>query len=154
LMLLVSVPRIRDTLLNDELRAATRKFIGVSRELRNEAVREQVDYILRIDLSQPGFWFYSADTTAEEQAKIRQGAIRFPEKIRIAGVRHAGEGQKTEGEVSIRFFHKGYAQPTVIHLAEDNRTFTLVLNPFLHTVGVYEELVDFVFNEDDRAAGF
>ncbi len=151
IMLLVAVPRVRDTLLNDDLKAATRQIVGASRELRNEAIREQVDYILRIDLDDPGFWTYSADTTSEKQNEIRGGAIRFPEGIRIADVRHSGEARKTEGEASVRFFHKGYTEPTVIHLMKDDRTFTLVFNPFLQTVSVNEGYVDFIFNEDDRS---
>jgi prepilin-type N-terminal cleavage/methylation domain-containing protein len=153
MMLLIAVPRVRDTLLNDDLKATTRKLVGASRELRNEAVREQVDYILQLDLNQPGFWIFSADTTAEKRAEIRKGAIRFPEGIRIAGVRHAEEVRKTEGEASVRFFRKGYVEPTVIHLMKEDRTFTLVFNPFLQAVSVYEKYVDFTFSEDDRAAG-
>ena len=153
MMLLIAVPRVRDTLLNDDLKATTRQLVGASRELRNEAVREQVDYILQLDLNQPGFWTYSADTTAEKRAEIRKGAIRFPEGLRIAGVRHAEEVRKTEGEASIRFFRKGYMEPTVVHLVKDDRAFTLVFNPFLQAVSVYEKYVDFIFNEDDRAAG-
>jgi general secretion pathway protein H len=153
MMLFLAVPRVRDTLLNDDLKATTRQLVGASRELRNEAVREQVDYILHLDLNQPGFWTYSADTTAEKRAEIRKGAIRFPEGIRIAGVRHPEEVRKTEGEASIRFFRKGYMEPTVVHLVKDDRAFTLVFNPFLQAVSVYEQYVDFIFNEDDRAAG-
>jgi prepilin-type N-terminal cleavage/methylation domain-containing protein len=154
MMLLIAVPRVRDTLLNDDLRAAARQIIGASREIRNEAVREQVDTILHLDLSQPGFWTYAADTTAEKRAEIRKGAIRFPAGIRIAGVRHAEEVAKTDGEASVRFFRRGYVEPSVIHLVKDDRAFTLVFNPFLHAVNVYEKYVDFTFNENDRAAGF
>lgn len=154
MMLLIAIPRVRDTLLSDDLSAVTRQIIGASRELRNEAVREQVDFILHLDLNQPGFWTYSADTTAEKRAEIRRGAIRFPEGIRIAGVRHPEEVRKTEGEASVRFFRKGYTEPTVIHLVKEDRTFTLVFNPFLQAVSVYEKYVDFIFSEDDRAVGF
>jgi prepilin-type N-terminal cleavage/methylation domain-containing protein len=154
MMLLIAIPRVRDTLLNDDLKATARQLVGASRELRNEAVREQVDTILQLDLNEPGFWTYSADTTAEKRSEIRKGAIRFPEGVRISGVRHPGEVRKTEGEASVRFFRKGYTEPTVLHLAKEDRTFTLVFNPFLPAVTVYEKYVDFVFNEDDRAAGF
>ena len=153
MMLLIAVPRVRDTLLSDDLKATTRQIVGAARELRNEAVREQLDYVLHLDLNQPGFWTYSADTTAEKRAEIRKGAIRFPEGIRIAGVRHPEEVRKTEGEALIRFFRKGYMEPTVVHLVKDDRAFTLVFNPFLQAVSVYEKYVDFIFNEDDRAAG-
>jgi prepilin-type N-terminal cleavage/methylation domain-containing protein len=153
MMLLIAVPRVRDTLLNDDLKAASRQIIGASRELRNEAVREQVDFILQLDLNQPGFWTYSADTTGEKRSELRKGAIRFPEGIRIAGVRHPEEVRKTEGEASVRFFRKGYVEPTVVHLMKEDRIFTLVFNPFLPTVSFYERYIDFIFSEDDRATG-
>ena len=153
MMLFLAIPRVRDGLLNDDLKATTRQIVGAATELRNDAVREQLDYLLRLDLVETGFWSYSADTTAEKQAEIRKRAVRFPKGIRIADVRQPPEARKTDGEVVIRFFRKGYVSPTVIRLVKDDRTFTLVFNPFLQTVGVYEESVDFTFNEDDRAAG-
>jgi general secretion pathway protein H len=153
MMVFLAVPRVRDNLLNDDLKATTRQLVGAARELRNEAVREQVDYVLHLDLAQPGFWTYSADATAEKQSEIRKEAIRFPEGIRIADVRRPEEARKTEGEAFIRFFRKGYVDPTVVHLVKDDRAFTLVFNPFLQAVSVYEKYVDFTFNEDDRTAG-
>jgi len=154
LMLLIAVPRVRDTLLNDDLLAAARKVIGTSRELRNEAIREQVDYILHLDLNGSGFWTYSVDTTAEKRAEIRKGAVRFPEGIRIAEVRHFAEAGKQDGEASVRFFRKGYTEPTVIHLVKADRTLTLVFNPFLPSVSIYDKYVDFIFSEDDLVPGF
>lgn len=152
-MLFIAVPRVRDSLLNDDLKAAARQLVGAASEMRKEAVREQMDYLLHLDLAQPGFWTYSADTTAEKRAELRKGAVRFPDGIRIADVRQPAEARKTEGEVIIRFFRKGYVEPTVVHLVKEDRSFTLVFNPFLQSVGVYEKYVDFTFNEDDRASG-
>jgi prepilin-type N-terminal cleavage/methylation domain-containing protein len=78
MMLSLAVPRVRDSLLNDDLNATTRQIVGAAREMRNEAVREQVDYLLHIDLAQPGFWTYSADTTAEKRAELRKGSGLYP----------------------------------------------------------------------------
>jgi prepilin-type N-terminal cleavage/methylation domain-containing protein len=152
IMLLVTVPRVWDTLLNDNLKAVTRRLINTVRELRYESVREQTDYILHIDLNHPGFWSYPADTTAEKRAEFRKGAFRFPEGVRIMDVRQSNEVRKTEGEVFIRFFRQGYAAPTIFHLAKDDRAFTVILNPFFQTMTVYEKYVDFSFNEEEPAA--
>ena len=94
-------------MLNDDLKAATRLLLGSARELRNESVREQTDFILHIDLGQSAFWSYPADTTAEKRAELRKDAIRLPTGIRITDVRHAGETKKGEGEAFIRFFQPG-----------------------------------------------
>ncbi|MBU4581634.1 MAG: prepilin-type N-terminal cleavage/methylation domain-containing protein, partial [Proteobacteria bacterium] len=91
MMLFLAVPRVRDSLLNDDLKATTRQIVGAAREMRNEAVREQVDYLIHLDLAKPGFWTYSADTTAEKRAELRKRAVRFPEGIRIADVRQPPE---------------------------------------------------------------
>ena len=93
MMLLIAVPRVRDTLIDDDLKAVTRRLISSARELRNESVREQTDYILHIDLTNPAFWVYPADTTAEKRLALRKGAFLFPEGVRIADVRQADEGK-------------------------------------------------------------
>ena len=134
-------------------RSSTRRFIGAAHELQNESVREQTDIILHIDLNQPAIWSYPADTTAEKRAELRKEAFRFPEGIRIVDVRQADDMKKTEGEAVIRFFRRGYMTPTVIHLAKEDRVVTLVFNPFLRTVTVYEKDVDFSFNREERSAG-
>ena len=153
MMLLLAVPRVRDTLLNDDLKAVTRRFVGAARELQNESVRERMDTILHIDLNQQALWSYAADTTAEKRAELRKGAVRLPERVRIVDVRQADDVRKTEGEAVIRFFRRGYTAPTVIHLAKEDRVFTLVFTPFLRTVTVYEKNVDFSFNQEERGAG-
>lgn len=153
LMLLIAVPRVRDTLFDDDLKAATRRFISSARELRNDSVREQTDYILHVDLNNPAFWVYPADTTAEKRSELRKSAFRFPEGVRIAGIRQTDEERRTAGEALIHFSRRGYVEPTVVHLAAGERVFTLVLNPFLPAMTVYEKYVDFTFTREGHAAG-
>lgn len=154
MMLLIAVPRVRETLLDDDLKAAARQLIGAAQELRNESVREQTDFALRISLKEASFWHYRADTQAEKLLEIRQRASRLPAGIGITAVRPAGGLPRADGEAVIRFFRQGYVSPTVLWLAKEQRTLTLVFHPFLQTVTVYEEHVDFFFNEEDRAAGY
>ncbi|MEI6314951.1 MAG: hypothetical protein WCO89_08780 [Syntrophus sp. (in: bacteria)] len=164
-MLLMAVPRVRDALLNDSLKSAARHVIGAARELRYDAAREQVDYVLHLDLNNRTLWTYSADMTPEKKEQRKEDAYRFPEGVMILDVyrwegnsegrrdgRLAGNsaglpegGKQNEGEAAITFFKKGYTEPTVIHLARGERVFTLVFQPFLSSVKVYEEYVDFVF---------
>jgi prepilin-type N-terminal cleavage/methylation domain-containing protein len=153
MMLLIAVPRVRDTLLDDDLKAVTRRFISSARELRYQSVREQTDYILHIDLVNPAFWVYPADTTPEKQLELRKAAFRFPEGVRIADARQSDDIKKTEGEVIVHFYRRGYVEPTVVHLAKDDRVFTLVFNPFIQAMTVYEKYVDFSFSGTDRVSG-
>jgi prepilin-type N-terminal cleavage/methylation domain-containing protein len=153
IMLLVAVPRIQDTLLNDDLKAVTRRLVNAAGEMRYESVREQTDHILHIDLNHPSFWSYPADATAEKRAEVRKKAFVLPEGIKIADIRQVDETKQTEGEAQIRFSRHGYADPTVLHLTKDDRAVTLIFNPFLQTVTIEEKYVDFFFNEEDRTAG-
>ncbi len=153
ILLLIAVPRVRDTLLNDDLKVATRRLVGAARELRNESVRERTDSILHIDLNQAALWSYTADTTAERRVELRKKAVRLPEGIRIVDIRQVNAAKKTEGEAVIRFFRGGYMTPTVIRLTKGDRTFSLVFHPFLQTVSVYESDVDFPFAQEKRGAG-
>lgn len=153
MMLLIAVPRIRDAVLSDGLKTATRKLVGASRELRNEAIREQVDYLLHLDFSHPGFWTYSADTTPEKLSEIRRQPTSFAKDVAIEDFSRPGEEKKTEGEVEIRFHRQGYVDPAVIHLKKDDRVFTVIFHPFLDTVTVYEEYVDYTFDEGELSYG-
>lgn len=152
IVLLIAVPGVRDTLLNDDLKAATRRLAGAARELRNEAVRERTDAILHLDLQQGALWSYAADATAEKRAELRGKAERLPAGIRIAGVRQIDAAEKADGEAVIRFFGRGYATPTVVRLAKGDRIFSLVFHPYLQAVSVYERDIDFPFIRGNRSA--
>ncbi len=143
LMLLIAVPRVRESLFTDELSSAARRLVGATRELRSAAVRDQVDQILQISLDQRSFWIYSADMTPEKKEEMRKRASRLPGDVKFADVYIAGRGKRTAGEVSIRFFSRGYVEPAVIHLADGERFMTLVLHPFLQIVETHEKYVDF-----------
>lgn len=153
ILLLIAVPRVRDTLINDDLKVATRRLVGAARELRNESVRERTDSILHIDLNRSALWSYTADTTAERRAELRKKAVLLPEGIRVVEVRQANAAKKTEGEAVIRFFRGGYMTPTVIRLAKGDRTFSLVFHPFLQAVSMYESDVDFPFTQAKHGDG-
>ena len=153
MMLLIAVPKVRDALLADDLKAAARQLVGASREIRVEAIREHVDYILHLDISHPGFWVYSADMTPEKLAEIRKKAARFANGVKITEFSQPGEDKIHEGEVDIRFYRQGYTDPAVLHLAKDERAFTVVFHPFLDKVSVYESDITFTFNGQQGAPG-
>ena len=141
-ILLLAVPRVQDTVTGDRMRSAVRNLAGAARELRAEAVREQVDHFLHIDLDRRVAWNTRDDMTAEVRTVRRSQARPLPSGVRIADVALADEGKKNQGEVVIRFFSHGYVQPAAIHLADDERTMTLIFQPFLSTFEVKDSYVD------------
>jgi len=141
-ILLLAVPRVQDTLTSDRMRSAVRNLSGAARELKAEAVREQVDHFLHLDLDRRVVWNTRDDMTAEVRTVRRSQARPLPPGVRIADVALADEGKKNQGEVVIRFFSRGYVQPAAIHLTDDERTMTLIFQPFLSTFEVKDSYVD------------
>ena len=143
LMLLIAVPKVRDTILSDGLKTAVNHLTGTARELRSDAVRNQVDYILHLDLDNNLIWAHSADITPEARDEIKKRAFKLREELDILDVYLFGKEKITHGEALIRFSRKDYMHPAVVHLAQNERRFTLVFEPFLSTVRTYNKYVDF-----------
>jgi len=66
-ILVLAVPSTRDVLTGDTLKKTSRQLIGLERDLRTQAVRDQLDYILSLDLSESAYWVTASDMTAEKQ---------------------------------------------------------------------------------------
>lgn len=143
IMLAVSIPRFRYSLITDDLKLSTRRIIGLITSLRNEAIREQKTYLLHLDIGSNQLWIDFDGITKEEREMAREKAFQLPVDIRIIDVWTKAKGKRIDGEVNIRFSKKGYAEQTVIHLgSEDGREFTLLLNPFLSKIKSYDKYVD------------
>ena len=61
IFLTLTIPTLRNTLLNDELDSATRKITGTVKELRNLAVREHAPYLLHFELGEGRIWYEADD---------------------------------------------------------------------------------------------
>ncbi|MBW2064247.1 MAG: hypothetical protein JRJ03_04855 [Deltaproteobacteria bacterium] len=144
LILSLAMPRIQDAFLSDELKGTTRRLVGLIRNLRTEAVARSVDFDLHLDLDQGRYWVESSSMSLEERAREQKEARPFPEGVRVLDVWLHGYGKIMSGEVWIRISKKGYIQPSVIHLeAEDGRSFTLEMSPFLGKVTVYDRYIEY-----------
>ncbi len=144
IIMTLTVPRFQTAILTDDLKATTRKMVGMIKGLRDEAIREQRVYFLHFDLESNRFWIDSTGMSEEERARAAEKAFTLPETVRVLDIWVSSKGKKMTGQTAIRFSKKGYVQPSAIHLgAEDGREFTLVLNPFLGRVTVYDRYIEF-----------
>ena len=140
----LTFPRFQTAILTDDLKATTRKMVGMIKGLRDEAIREQRVYFLHFDLESNRYWIDSTGMTEEERARAAEKAPTLPEGVRVLDIWLSSKGKKMTGQTAIRFSRKGYVQPSAIHLgAEDGREFTLVLNPFLGRVKIYDKYIEF-----------
>ena len=147
LMLLIAVPRVRDTILSDSLKTTVNRLTNMTRELRSEAVRNQVDYILHIDIDKNLVWTHSEDMTPEAKDEEKKRAFVLSEEVTIRDVSLFGKEKITDGEALIKISRKDYMSPAVLHLGRKEQHFTLVFEPFLNTVRTYDKYIDFQENE-------
>jgi prepilin-type N-terminal cleavage/methylation domain-containing protein len=143
LMLFLAAPRIRHTLIDDSLKSAARHITGTAKALRYESVREQVDYVLHLDLNNNAVWTYSADMTPEKRSERQKDAFKLPPDVKIADVYRIGQEKQIDGDATIIFFKRGYLQPTVVHLAKGDRALTMVFQPFLGVVELHDKYLDY-----------
>jgi general secretion pathway protein H len=143
IVLYIAAPKVRDDILNDSLRASVRQFVGLAKELRQDAVREQIDYILHVDVGANRYWIETSDMTPEKRDERHHGAVPFSADVRLTDIELSDDRTKTEGEVMIIFSRQGFVQPAVFHLTKGEKVMTICLSPFLHEVKTYDKVVTY-----------
>jgi prepilin-type N-terminal cleavage/methylation domain len=83
----LAVPSMRDSLTGDNLKKASRQFIGMERKLRGEAVRDQINYIFCLDLPNSAYWILTSDMTPEKQDEIKKSPQHLPSDVAILDCR-------------------------------------------------------------------
>ncbi len=143
-VLSLTLPRIRDGLLTDDFKSASRRMITVISDLRNRAVSEYRDFTLVFDLESGKYWVEAGDMTEIELLDARDRTSVLPESVELKGILFLNGDEITTGMAGIRFTRKGYIQPSMIHMgAKDGRKFTFILSPFLGKVQIVEDYLDF-----------
>ena len=141
LILALAVPSMRDTLTGDKLHKTSRLLIGMERKLRGEAVCDQIDYILCLDLPNSAYWVVTSDMTSEKQDEIKKRPQHLPSDVVILDI--VGENnKKSADEARIKFGKNNICSPAVIHLAYEEDKMTIVINPFLGVTDIYDKYVD------------
>jgi general secretion pathway protein H len=142
-MLLLAVPRVRDTMLTDGLKSTVNHLANTARELRSDAARNQIDYVLHLDLNNNLIWTYSIDMTPEAKSEMKRRSFHIPEDIKIQDIYRFGGDKISDGEATIRFYKRGYTQPTVLHLARKDDRFTVIFEPFVSLIKTYDSYIDY-----------
>ncbi len=151
MFLVVAVPATRDVLTTDPLKKASRQLIGLERKLRTDAVRDQTDYILNLDLPKVAFWVTTPDMTPEKIDDIKKNPQHLPEGVTIADVVTESNKKQSATVVAIKFSKKNACPPAVIHLAYEEKAMTLVINPFLGVTDIYDKYVDIVLEKAESS---
>jgi prepilin-type N-terminal cleavage/methylation domain-containing protein len=146
-VLALAVPTTRDAITVNNLKKASRQFIGLTRQLRTDAVRDQVDYILVLNIPGASYYIITSGMTPEKLNDVQKNAKKFPAGVAVLDMINSKNKKIAEGEVKIKFGRNNICPPLVIHLAEDEDRMTLVVNPFLGTTAVYDQYVDIALDD-------
>lgn len=141
-VLALAVPTTREALTVDKLKKASRQIIGLERQLRVDAVRDQVDYILVLNIPNSSYYVMTADMTPEKLQEVEKAAKKFPEGVAVLDVVKRKNEKIADGKVEIKFGKNNVSPPLVIHLAEGEDRMTLTVNPFLGVTAVYNRYAD------------
>ena len=141
-ILALAVPTTRDAMTVNNIKKVSRQLIGLERTLRVDAVRDQVDYILILDITGAGYYVIKSDMTPEKQDEIKKNAKKFPDGVTVLDIINRKNEKIAEGEVKVIFGKNNMGTPLIIHLAEDEERMTLVFNPFLGVTAVYDQYVE------------
>ena len=139
-----AVPRIRTSLITDQLKASARRLIGLISETGQEARRSHHAWQIVYDPARKRFsaqaYIPQISTESVNQA-FR--SVTLPEEVRIVDITTAQNGVRNAGEIRLRFTGRGYTDQTLIHLSDDEgNNLTLALSPFLGTIRTYDSYRD------------
>jgi general secretion pathway protein H len=136
IVLFVAIPRIEGNPFLDDTRESARWLVNKVRAARENAVRDQVNYILHIDLDTNRVWVAKAglDEEAAEQAAL--SATSLPDGFRIADVQYPRREPQTNGRAKIHFYRSGVTDKALIHVHDGDSHLTFVIETFLSDVSI------------------
>jgi type II secretory pathway pseudopilin PulG len=143
-MLAVTVPTLRNTLLTDSLKSSSRQIVGMIKGTRELAIREQQAYLIYFDLTNRSIWVEQEaekglDELEEEDKKI----LQLPGSVRFLDVWTSGEGKLESGRPALLISRQGYMDQTMIHLGDDDdEVLSLLFSPFLGNVQVFDSYAE------------
>ena len=142
--LAVTVPTMRDSLVTNDLKTATRKIIGTIRELREDAIREQQSYTIYFDMEKKRIRYAKdTDKAQEEQTTSIESEIQLPPAVRILDIWTKSDGRQSHGAATLLINRQGYMDMTVIHITNDSNTMSISFSPFLSSIKVVDGYAEF-----------
>jgi prepilin-type N-terminal cleavage/methylation domain-containing protein len=144
ILLFFSIPRLKQTVLIDSLKATSRWIIGKVQVLRERAVLDQKRYILHVDIDENRLWITDESMPLEEIEAASQQAFDLPADLKIREVEFPDREIISAGRADINFYPRGYSDKAMIHLQnDDGEQRSLLIEPFLTKVKIFETYTGF-----------
>jgi len=128
----IALPRLR-SITGAELTATARRLSHTTRYLYDEAALRGVVLELYFDLDNQEYWVGHTDEgtgVVTEDTDLLARRVRMPADVHIEDVFVPGLGTLAQGIAPTRFYPEGYADRSVIHLADaEGHAYTLRIDP-------------------------
>lgn len=142
-MLFVALPRVKNNLLVDQTKKTSRWLITSVRQLKEASIRDQVDYMLNVDIENGKFWISSDSISVDTLSFSEDDGFSLGNDVRILDVSFQGNRKTTDSVAIIHFYAKGYSDNAMIHLEdEDDRQTSYHVSPFLYDLEILEGYID------------
>jgi hypothetical protein len=138
-----AVPRFEASFFLDDSKKDSRWLIVKLQALREEAQRSRRLQVLHMDLETGRIWATSEAMDPERMALAATRAQRLPGGGIVAAVEFRTRGRVTTGRVGIHFYGDGHSDQALIHLRHGDAINSLLLEPFLSRVTLFDRLVGF-----------
>lgn len=142
-VLFVAIPRIEGNPFLDDTKESSRWLIAKVRTLRENAIRDQKDYLLNIDLDTNRIWDTVAGLDEEAAEKAALEARSLPEAFRVADVQYPRREPQISGRAQIGFYRSGYSDKALIHVMDGDSPLTFVIETFLADVRILASYASF-----------
>ncbi len=160
IMMAVSIPRFRNTVITDPLKRAARQVIGMVREARLQAVESpqgcaiiisvddgefslfcpQAESGVPSEIAESDDEFSSLGETAEVSAEPVK-LLTIAEPVKIRSIWNGVENRFTIGEVTLWVNSDGIIEPSVINLSDGSEELGLTIFPFISDIRIDDEVV-------------
>lgn len=138
-----AVPRFEGSFLLDDAKRDSRWLITKVRALREEAQRTRRLQVLHMDLETGRIWATAEAMSPEAITHAAAGAQRLPGGGIVAAVEFRARGRVAAGRVDVHFYRDGHSDQALIHLRHGEAITSLLLEPFLSRVTLFDRLVGF-----------
>lgn len=155
-----------------KLNSTTRKFVGIIRTIRNDAILLNKVHRLAIDMEKQRWWVESQksfqllsdkETKPDDKEaggvegkerpptnfsyvdKYSKEPVPMPGGVVFQAVIKEREGKKTKGVAYVHFFPNGFSEQSILHLNKDgsqSKGYSLVVRPTSGRVELFSDFIE------------
>jgi len=153
-MLMVTVPRFRNSLLSDPLSSSARQVIGTVREARQQASQSDKGCFLTITIEEKKLELScprspppaGEDPDQEQEARTEEEkeadkVIALADKVQIESIWNGAGQRYATGTVRLWINPRGLMEPAIFNLVSGDKTLGMSFSPFLPEVRMADETI-------------